>query len=192
MKTINEYWVYVLELKGGKYYVGISRDIEKRYEQHECGEGASFTHKYKPIRIVYKENTQSIYKKDAEHKENIITLQWMILKGIENVRGGDYCACDLDEIICLMDDRLYEELCDNELKEGMTSKQAKKLARRLYNNSSNKKDRDLKIEERENLKQLKGGTYCQVEMCWNNRNKKCQLGLSPWDKQRCSKNYKAR
>lgn len=51
------YWVYVLELVNKKYYVGISKDYKKRFEEHKRGEGSDFTKKYKPLHIVYKQNT---------------------------------------------------------------------------------------------------------------------------------------
>ncbi len=71
------YYVYVLELKHEKYYVGISRDVKKRFNQHKIGEGADWTKLHEPIRIVYQENTQLVNKKEAEHIENITTIQWM-------------------------------------------------------------------------------------------------------------------
>ncbi len=187
-----EYWVYVLRLNQNKYYVGISRDVKKRFEQHKCGEGAEFTKLYKPIQIIHSENTGLIYKKDAEHIENIVTIQWMLRNGVENVRGGDYCTCDQEQLLQLMDEETKTEILENECLPELTSKKSRKLAKRIYDKSPNKQKRDAEIKEREKSRRVNGGTYCQVEMCWNNRGKKCQLGITPWDKKRCEKNYRAK
>ena len=42
--------IYILECKGGKYYVGkIKSNVHKRIKQHFDGKGAKWTKKYKPI-----------------------------------------------------------------------------------------------------------------------------------------------
>ncbi|WP_338063647.1 GIY-YIG nuclease family protein [Algoriphagus faecimaris] len=37
----------------GLYYVGSTSNLKKRIEQHQLGEGANFTRKNLPVRLVY-------------------------------------------------------------------------------------------------------------------------------------------
>jgi len=46
------YWLYLLECEGGVYYAGITLDVERRFIQHACGEGARFTRARPPVRVM--------------------------------------------------------------------------------------------------------------------------------------------
>jgi len=80
-------YVYVWELEEGKYYVGYSENLSTRLEQHTVGDGALWTKKYKPVSIV------EIVRggKDVEKSK---TLEYMKLKGFENVRGANWCRIE--------------------------------------------------------------------------------------------------
>ena len=43
--------IYILRCEGGRYYVGKSDNVMKRYQQHLSGSGSAWTRKYKPIAI---------------------------------------------------------------------------------------------------------------------------------------------
>ena len=62
--------IYVLRLEGGRYYIGKSDNVMKRYQQHMNGNGSAWTRKYKPISLV---------------------------KTIDKVRGGSYVEVELSE-----------------------------------------------------------------------------------------------
>lgn len=81
--------LYVLQLQGGKYYVGKSADVKNRIEQHMAGSGSAWTKQYRPVKVV---ETRRL--KD-EHDENNTTKDYMKKYGIDNVRGGSYCQLDL-------------------------------------------------------------------------------------------------
>lgn len=83
--------LYVLELTGGKYYVGKTSDVKRRFEQHMRGSGAEWTRTYKPVRII---ETRPI---TSPHDENNVTKDLMKKHGIENVRGGAYTSVDMPE-----------------------------------------------------------------------------------------------
>ena len=76
--------VYVLELKGGKYYVGISDDPERRFLYHVSGKGAAWTRMHQPIRIL------EIRSGSSRFDEDKVTKEYMATYGIDNVRGGSY------------------------------------------------------------------------------------------------------
>jgi predicted GIY-YIG superfamily endonuclease len=83
--------LYVLQLENGKYYVGKSKDVIKRFEQHKTGSGSIWTSKYKPIKIVEVRDLKD------HHDENNTTKDYMKKYGIKNVRGGSYTQTDLPD-----------------------------------------------------------------------------------------------
>jgi predicted GIY-YIG superfamily endonuclease len=84
-------YVYVWELEEGKYYVGWSENLSRRLEEHQSEEGALWTKKYKPISIIeICRGTKSI--------ERAKTLEYMKLKGWNNVRGGPWCSIEYKKI----------------------------------------------------------------------------------------------
>jgi cellular nucleic acid-binding protein len=84
--------IYVLRLEGGKYYVGKTNDVMKRYQEHLNGKGSAWTKKYKPVSVV------KTIKNVSPFEEDKITKEYMGKYGIENVRGGSYVSVNLDEI----------------------------------------------------------------------------------------------
>jgi predicted GIY-YIG superfamily endonuclease len=74
--------IYVLELESNKYYVGKSKELEIRLENHFNNNGFSWTQKYKPIKIL------EIFKDCDDFDEDKYTLKYMSKYGINNVRGG--------------------------------------------------------------------------------------------------------
>ena len=83
--------IYILRLKGGKYYVGKSEDVKNRYQQHMNGSGSSWTRKYKPISI------EKTIENASPFEEDKITKEYMSKYGIDNVRGGSYVEIELSE-----------------------------------------------------------------------------------------------
>ena len=46
-------WMYILECADGSFYVGSTRDLARRLQQHQDGKGAAFTRRRRPVRLVY-------------------------------------------------------------------------------------------------------------------------------------------
>lgn len=74
--------VYVLLLQYNKYYIGKSKNVSLRLQQHNNGNGSEWTKVYKPIKIIETINNGN---------EDTITIHYMKKYGIENVRGGSFC-----------------------------------------------------------------------------------------------------
>ena len=53
-------FMYILKCANGAYYTGSTIDIERRFAQHQAGEGANFTKKHLPVELVYVEEFQRI------------------------------------------------------------------------------------------------------------------------------------
>lgn len=81
--------IYVLKCEQDKYYVGKSKNIVTRLDQHNSGSGSVWTKKYPPIEVV--ENIANCDKFD----EDKYTLKYMEKYGIKNVRGGSFVKAEL-------------------------------------------------------------------------------------------------
>ena len=79
----SETTLYVLELQSGKYYVGSTSNLHKRFQEHKSGNGAAWTKKYPPIKIVYQ-------TKGSKFLEDGLVYDYMSRYGIQNVRGGTH------------------------------------------------------------------------------------------------------
>ena len=91
------FWVYLLELTGQNYYVGITRNVDVRFAEHRAG-AAGWTSRYPPIKVVRRVDTGVLFERDAQVIEDEVTLQTMELFGRDRVRGGKFCALDQNEI----------------------------------------------------------------------------------------------
>ncbi len=80
--------VYVLRLEGGKYYVGQSKNKQRRIDAHKDGKGADFTKTY---RVIDDETPMTSPMKELNTWEEIETLKQMHKHGIDNVRGSTWC-----------------------------------------------------------------------------------------------------
>lgn len=85
--------LYVLQLEYGKWYVGKTNDVARRYAEHKSGIGSEWTRLYKPIKMV---QTRQI---TSAEDETTLTKQLMKQYGIDNVRGGPFCQKELPEYV---------------------------------------------------------------------------------------------
>ena len=61
MKTIHQYYVYILASKiRGTLYIGIANDLQRRIYEHKTGIKKGFTQKYGISRLVYFETFQNV------------------------------------------------------------------------------------------------------------------------------------
>ena len=81
--------LYTLRLDGGCWYVGVTRNPERRMRAHQNGTGAAWTRAHAPI----EPNFASIRELDCEEPrakllEDAETKALMLLHGVDCVRGG--------------------------------------------------------------------------------------------------------
>ncbi len=88
MSTTN---IYVLKLEGGRYYVGKTNNLMKRYEEHLSGRGSAWTKLYKPIKLEETKENVSPFEEDK------VTKEYMSKYGIDKVRGGSYVETELSD-----------------------------------------------------------------------------------------------
>jgi len=53
-------YTYILECSDGSYYTGSTKNLNKRLEEHQNGEGANYTKKRLPVKLVYYEEYDRI------------------------------------------------------------------------------------------------------------------------------------
>jgi len=90
MKKENKY-LYALQLENDCYYIGQTRDLDKRFNQHKKGIGAIWTSIHKPIKMIEFWSIGEYTQDSAMQFENEMTIKYMDTYGIQNVRGGDFC-----------------------------------------------------------------------------------------------------
>jgi len=83
--------IYILRLINIKYYVGKSKNPQKRFTEHVKGFGSAWTKKYKPIEI------EQIIEHTSPFDEDKYVKEYMAKYGIDSVRGGSYVTIELTE-----------------------------------------------------------------------------------------------
>jgi predicted GIY-YIG superfamily endonuclease len=79
--------IYKLNLESGKKYIGKTKDIDRRMDQHFSGGGAEVTKKFKPIDGEIIDECPGFFSDKAEQKHTDKNIKKY---GYNNVRGGKY------------------------------------------------------------------------------------------------------
>jgi len=90
MKT---YYVYLALCSDNSYYIGITNNIEKRLEEHNCGlDSNCYTYTRRPIKIVFSENFVDVNEAIAREKQ---------IKGWSRKKKEALIKADYEELIVL-------------------------------------------------------------------------------------------
>jgi len=84
-------FIYVLQLKQNKFYVGKTENPDDRFKSHISGSGSAWTKKYKPIKTI------ELVEGD-KYDEDKYVLKYMDKYGVDNVRGGSYSKINLTKV----------------------------------------------------------------------------------------------
>jgi predicted GIY-YIG superfamily endonuclease len=78
--------MYILQCADGSYYVGSTIDLEQRVAQHNAGEGASYTKKRRPVKLVFAQefpDVKQAYEREKQvqawsraKREALINGEW--------------------------------------------------------------------------------------------------------------------
>ena len=87
--------MYILLCSNGKYYTGSTNDLDKRMQEHQIGEGANFTKKHLPVKLVYYELFQRIDDAFSREKQvqNWSRIKKEALINKENSKLHDLAKC---------------------------------------------------------------------------------------------------
>ena len=81
--------VYIIQCSDGSFYTGISKNPDKRFQQHLNGKGAKFFNTCRPIRIIYQEHGHthsSASKREVEIKHlNHLEKQKLISRSQKDI-----------------------------------------------------------------------------------------------------------
>lgn len=67
---MREYFVYMLKCADDSYYIGVTNDYSKRFEQHQLGfSNKSYTYSRRPVELVYLESFNDIKQAIAWEKQ---------------------------------------------------------------------------------------------------------------------------
>lgn len=90
-------WVYILECRDGTFYVGSTRDLEARVQEHQDGKGAAYTRRRRPVRLAWAEEFSNVGDAFAMEKRlqgwshakrlAVIEGRWTDLPGLSRSRG---------------------------------------------------------------------------------------------------------
>jgi hypothetical protein len=108
-KSFSGKMIYVLELSNGTWYVGRSKNVYSRVRDHMESKGAVWTSRSMILRIA-------LAQLKSDFDEENITVQFMIEKGIQYVRGAQYSQVVLSEAkLHELQQKIYhmKDLCFN-------------------------------------------------------------------------------
>lgn len=91
-------YLYVLELAHGKFYVGQSKDPDRRIRKHFNGTGAEWTRLHRPLREVSRQCFDDVDYRTGELAENELVLRMMRQYGHDNVRGGFFANTSVEHV----------------------------------------------------------------------------------------------
>ncbi len=69
MISNKEGWMYILICSNGAYYTGSTNNLELRIKQHQSGNGANFTKKYLPVKLIYFEKFEKVHQAFYREKQ---------------------------------------------------------------------------------------------------------------------------
>lgn len=80
--------IYILQLgdNGKYYYIGKTGNLARRFLEHKNGSGSEWTKLHGNIKLI------DLYPVVGIFDEDMKTLEYMKLHGIDNVRGGSYVS----------------------------------------------------------------------------------------------------
>lgn len=84
-------FLYALRLSNGHFYIGMTRNVDRRYKTHMKGKGSMWTKLYPPVEILEVRPTNSDNDSDGGLMEDEMTIEYARRYGVQVVHGGGYC-----------------------------------------------------------------------------------------------------
>ena len=96
ISVVERTFLYIILLSGGKYYIGTTSFPVHRLHKHREGTASSWTRKHRPehgyskLKLVPSDILPAVY-------EDMWVKQYMVLHGVDSVRGGSYSQIHLNK-----------------------------------------------------------------------------------------------
>lgn len=84
-------FIYVLKLTNDNYYIGRTKNLKNRIDQHLNGNGSVWTKKHPIVEV------EKIIETEDNFQEDVWVKKYIEKYGIDHVRGGSYSEIVLDE-----------------------------------------------------------------------------------------------
>lgn len=157
--AVKPFYLYVLELVGGRFYVGTSQSPEERIAAHKRGDGSRWTQVHRPIEKAekkYPRKKLTCSDDDVRLEEDAMVKKVMKKEGIENVRGGTYGQVNLSHETFSLLQRELDHASNACLRCGRLGHWVENCFARTHINGNQIFDSDDESEESE-LYHYKGG-----------------------------------
>ena len=82
----DSWFVYMIRASDNSLYTGITTDVERRFEEHQAGQGAKYFNGRSPQAVVYREgghNRSSASKREAEIKKMSRQQKQQLIKAVQ-------------------------------------------------------------------------------------------------------------
>jgi putative endonuclease len=91
----HNYFAYILQCADGKYYIGVTNDVDRRFIEHQAGlDPASFTYERRPVELMLIERFQYIQHAIEREKQ----LKGWSRKKKEALIAGDEAVLSLEAL----------------------------------------------------------------------------------------------
>jgi putative endonuclease len=94
-------FMYILQCADGTYYTGSTINLEKRIIEHNLGEGANYTSKRRPVKLVYFEEflrIEEAFRREKQvqpwsvaKKEALIHKNFQLLHNLASCKNDSHC-----------------------------------------------------------------------------------------------------
>lgn len=88
------WYVYILECPNKTLYTGVTNNIERRFKDHQAGNGGHYTSYNRPEKILYKEEFKNL--SEAKSREQQIK-RWSKTKKLALIKGNRVELINLSE-----------------------------------------------------------------------------------------------
>jgi predicted GIY-YIG superfamily endonuclease len=120
---ITKNYIYVLKLVEDRYYVGRTSNILRRTRQHFTSNGALYTRKYKPLKVI------EVEEEKLSDDERKMTFKYVEKYGWEKVRGSYWCSLEIKRELNV---RSYEKFKTQQAKELSVITETDEEIKKLY------------------------------------------------------------
>ncbi len=79
------WYIYIAKARTGRYYVGITTDVDRRIEKHNNGNGSMFARQQGPFVLVYQ--SEPFSGKSEARKREVQLKKWSRFKKEKLIKG---------------------------------------------------------------------------------------------------------
>jgi putative endonuclease len=82
---MDKWYIYILQCSDGRLYIGMTNNVERRFQEHRSGKGGSFTRSFGVDKLLYTEQYSS--RREALIRESQLK-GWTKRKKLALIKGS--------------------------------------------------------------------------------------------------------